>query len=223
MKTGATIAAILYTGLLLVAGTIPKSNENNNQENSPLDQLLNGNERFASMKQVHPHESKKRIDEIAAGQHPVAAVVCCSDSRVPPELIFDQGLGDLFVVRTAGNLMGGLEIGSIEYAVEHLGVKEVIVMGHKECGAVKAFVSGKEVPGHIKVIVDSIKAEHEIQEIASNDLHLLDDCIKANILHGIHQLQNQSTILAEKIKAGELHISAACYDIAKGKVELVKE
>ena len=190
---------------------------------SPIDQLLNGNERFAGHHPIHPHESRKRMEEISSGQHPIAAIVCCSDSRVPPEIIFDQGLGDLFVIRTAGNLMGGLEIGSLEYAVEHLGVKQVLVMGHKECGALKAFTEGQKVPGHIKDIVDSLKMEKEIRAISPGDKNLLDDCIRANVLHGIHQLQSQSSIIAEKIKSKELQVFGALYDLEKGVVQLVQE
>lgn len=190
---------------------------------APIDQLLKGNERFAGHHPLHPHESRKRMEEISDGQNPIAAIVCCSDSRVPPEIIFDQGLGDLFVIRTAGNLMGGLEIGSLEYAVEHLGVKQVLVMGHRECGALKAFMAGHKVPGHIQDIVDSIKMEKEILAITQGDKHLLDDCIRANILHGIHQLQSQSSIIAEKIKSKELKVIGALYDLENGVVQLVNE
>jgi carbonic anhydrase len=190
---------------------------------TPLDDLLEGNARFAAMHPSHPHESKKRMLEIAAAQHPFAVVVCCSDSRVPPEIIFDQGLGDLFVVRTAGNLMGSLEIGSIEYAVEHLGVKQVVIMGHRECGAIKAFTSGAEAPGSIHAIVDSIKAEQEIRQLPADDKDLFNDCIRANILHGVHQLKNQSNLLEEKCRKGELQLIGACYDLQKGLVEIVKE
>jgi len=188
-----------------------------------MEQLLEGNARFAEMHPLHPHESRQRIKEISSGQHPIAAIVCCSDSRVPPEIIFDQGLGDLFVIRTAGNLMGGLEIGSIEYAVEHLGVKQVVVMGHKECGALKAFTAKMEAPGHIRDIVDSIKKEQEIRKISGEGATLLDDCIRANILHGMHQLQSQSAIIAGKIRTGELNIQGALYDIEQGIVHLIKE
>ena len=190
---------------------------------SPIEQLIEGNERFAGNHSIHPHESRKRMEEITGGQHPIAAIVCCSDSRVPPEIIFDQGLGDLFVIRTAGNLLGGLEIGSIEYAVEHLGVRQVLVLGHKECGALKAFTEGKEVPGHIRDIVDSIKMEQEIRQIPPGDKNRLDVCIRANILHGIHQLQSQSTIIAEKIRTKEVQVFGAIYDLEKGLVQLVSE
>ncbi len=190
---------------------------------TPLEILLEGNKRFASMKPNHPHETRKRVDDISSSQHPFAAIICCSDSRVPPELVFDQGLGDLFVVRTAGNLMSGLEIGSIEYAVEHLGVKQVLIMGHKECGAIKAFISGGEPEGHIKDIVDSIKAEHEIKQIKPGDKDMLNDCIQANVLHGLHQLKLHSGILNEKIKKGELQVDGACYDLKSGLVNLIKD
>lgn len=213
----------LSVSLILLSGTGCGPMQQKSAYEEPLKQLLDGNKRFANLHALHPHETAKRRREIAEGQHPFAVVVCCSDSRVPPEVVFDQGLGDLFVVRTAGNLLGDLEIGSIEYAVEHLGVKQVVVMGHKECGAIKAFTEGGEVPGHIKCIVDSIKLEKEIQQIPANDAHLLDDCIRANILHGIHQLKQQSPIIAEKIRKGALQISGACYDIRSGVVELVKE
>lgn len=189
----------------------------------PLQSLLDGNQRFVTHHEKHPHQNSRRMREIAEGQHPTVAVICCSDSRVPPELIFDQGLGDLFVVRTAGNLMGGIEIGSIEYAVEHLGVKDILVMGHQGCGAVKAFVEGGEVPGHIRDIVDSIRAEREIRELHTDPAHLLEQCIRANILHGKHQLQTQSPVISEKLRSGALRISTACYDMEKGGVELIKE
>lgn len=218
-----TVLIAFSISLIFLNGTGCRPMQQETALDNPVKQLLDGNNRFANMHALHPHETAARLREIAEGQHPFAAVVCCSDSRVPPEVVFDQGLGDLFVVRTAGNLMGGLEIGSIEYAVEHLGVKQVVVMGHKECGAIKAFAEGGEVPGHIKDIVDSIKAEKEIQLIPANDQHLLDDCIRANILHGIHQLTQQSPIIAEKIRKGELQICGACYDIRRGIVELVKE
>ena len=194
------------------------------KQESDLKRLLaKGNQRFATMHPKHPHESKKRMLEIAKDQHPFAAVVCCSDSRVPPEVVFDQGLGDLFVVRTAGNLMGGLEVGSVEYAVEHLGVKLIIVMGHEGCGAIKAFVEGGEAHGHIRDIVDSIRAESEIRAINTEEKNLLQDCIRANIRHGIRKLKSQSAIIDEKVKSGKVEITGALYNLQKGLVYWIKE
>ncbi|MCU7550678.1 carbonic anhydrase [Chitinophagaceae bacterium LB-8] len=188
---------------------------------TPLEKLLSGNQRFASFHPVHPDETARRMKEISTAQHPFAVIVCCSDSRVPPELLFDQGLGDVFVIRTAGNVISGLEMGSIEYAVEHLGVNLVMVLGHEKCGAVKAFVDGGEAPGHIKDIVDSIKDELEIKTVAKDDKNRLDDCVKANVLHGVHQLETQSEILIEKEHKHELMIVGARYDLDEGRVSLI--
>jgi carbonic anhydrase len=188
-----------------------------------LQKLMDGNSRFAHWQPIHPDESRQRVIEISRAQYPFAVVIACSDSRVSPELIFDQGLGDLFVIRTAGNLIGGLEIGSVEYAVEHLGVDLIVVLGHQQCGAVKAFVGGGEVHGHIKDIIDSLKNEKEISNVSLNDKNRLDDCIRANILHGIHQLKEQSAIIKEKLDSKQLQIRACYYDLEKGIVSIVKE
>lgn len=216
---------IILSGICLFVSTACRHTQRPPQltNNEPLTDLMEGNKRFASHHATHPHSSGERMKSLEAGQHPPIAVICCSDSRVPPEIVFDQGLGDMFVVRTAGNLLGGLEIGSIEYAVEHLGVTEILVMGHRECGAVKAFISGGSTPGHIRDIVDSIRAEQEISLIPANDKNLLNDCIQANILHGIHQLKNQSEMITEKIREGKLQIHGACYDLSKGRVEIIKD
>ncbi len=222
MKTASILLIFIYFLLLMLAGLACRPPQKTKAA-TVIEQLLEGNQRFASMHQSHPHETKQRRVEISEAQHPFAAIICCSDSRVPPEIVFDQGLGDLFVVRTAGNLMSGLEIGSIEYAVEHLGVKEVIIMGHKECGALKAFTEGGTVSGHIKDIVDSIKSEKEIRLLPANDKNLLNDCIRANVLHGMHQLKLQSILLTDRMNKGELHVYGACYDIHSGAVELIRE
>lgn len=190
---------------------------------TPLEKLLEGNNHFAHLKPVHPDEDLRHLQDAAKEQHPFAVIVCCSDSRVSPELIFDQGIGDLFVIRTAGNIIGGIEIGSIEYAVEHLKVKLVVIMGHENCGAIKAFVEGNEAPGHIKDIVDSIKKEPEIEAIPMGDNNRLDDCVTANILHGVKQLQVQSAIIQDKLQRRELEILGARYDLDDFKVEFLNQ
>lgn len=213
--------------LLLFAMDCTQISNNNliaaSKEENPLQRLLNGNERFSHLKSTHPHEDLRRLKELSEEQHPFAVVVCCSDSRVSPEIIFDQGMGDLFVIRTAGNIIGSIEMGSIEYAVEHLGVKLVLLMGHEKCGAVKAFVAGGEAPGHIKDIVDSLKNEAEIIAIPASDKNRLDDCVTANVLHGIKQLHTQSNILAEKIEKKELAIIGVRYDLDDFKIVAVKQ
>lgn len=208
--------------LVVFAACGHKMNQPVATKSTTLEKLLEGNTRFAAAHPLHPDESRQRIGEIAKGQHPFAVVISCSDSRVPPELIFDQGLGDLFVIRTAGNLVGGLEIGSVEYAVEHLQVPLILVLGHEQCGAIKAFVEGGETPGHIKDIVDSIKAETEISAIAKDDKDRLAHCIEANLKHVTLQLQEQSSIIREKMEKGELKIVTARYDLEKGSVTMLK-
>lgn len=191
--------------------------------NSPLQRLLAGNDRFSDLQPIHPDEDVQRLREAAVAQHPFAVVVCCSDSRVSPELIFDEGIGNLFVIRTAGNIIGGLEIGSIEYAVEHLNVKLIVVMGHEKCGAIKAFIEGGEISGHIKDIVDSIKEEIEIKAISLNGANRMNDCIKANVQHGINQLMVQSRIIREKVKNKQVDIVGLRYDLDDLSVKILNQ
>jgi carbonic anhydrase len=125
---------------------------------SALQKLMTGNKRYYEGNLTHPNQTKVRILEVAKGQHPFAIILGCSDSRVPPEVIFDQGIGDLFIIRVAGNIIDNNALGSIEYAVEHLGVKLVVVLGHEKCGAVDATVKGGEAPGHIKYLIEDRKS-----------------------------------------------------------------
>src|SRR6478736_4693898 len=126
---------------LLFIGVFSACNHTDNNKLSPLQKLEEGNKRFASGKPIHPDETLERLRELKKGQHPFATIISCSDSRVPAELVFDQGLGDIFSIRTAGNVMGDYELGSIEYAVEHLDCKLIVVMGHENCGAIQAYAS----------------------------------------------------------------------------------
>lgn len=190
---------------------------------TPLQRLVAGNERFASFHPLHPDQTRQKLHDLEKGQHPFAAIVSCSDSRVPPELVFDQGLGDLFVIRTAGNVIGDFELGSIEYAVEHLGVQLVVVMGHEECGAIKAFLESDEheVEGHICHIVEAIREETEEQTILATVGKKTDPAVRANIRHGVTQIARSAPILAEKINNNKLRVVGAIYSIDDGKVEFL--
>lgn len=189
--------------------------------NPPLEKLLQGNDRFARMQSTHPHADMASLKNAARGQHPIAVVLSCSDSRVSPELVFDQGIGDLFVIRTAGNIISGIETGSIEYAVEHLHVPLILIMGHENCGAVKAYVEGGEAHGHITEIIDSLAQEAEIKNVPSTDNNRVDKCVVANVLHGIKQLQLQSPLIREKVQQRELMIAGARYDLDDLTVKLI--
>jgi carbonic anhydrase len=187
---------------------------------APLDELIEGNEKFVSQHPAHPHETIGRIHELKEGQHPFAVIVSCSDSRIPPELIFDQGLGDIFSIRTAGNVIGDYELGSIEYAIEHLHCKLIVVMGHENCGAVKAYAeSGNENQhDHIQSLISYIGSEEEIRNIRDSIHSNLDILVKANIAHGVNLLKSSTPVLKPLFDGNELKIIGAYYDLDSGKV-----
>jgi carbonic anhydrase len=206
---------------LLFISALSACNHTENTNLSPLQKLEEGNRRFASGKPVHPDETLERIRELKKGQHPFAIVVSCSDSRVPAELVFDQGLGDIFSIRTAGNVMGDYELGSIEYAVEHLDCKLIVVMGHKGCGAVKAFIDSKghyDHADHIKKIVEYIENEKEENDLAKEDKLSFDNAVNANIRHGVDFLRIAEPILKERFVQNKITIIGALYDIETGEV-----
>ncbi len=185
--------------------------------------LVQGNKRFYSEHPSHPHDDIATVKQLSDEQHPGAVVISCSDSRVSPELIFDQGLGDLFVIRTAGNIIGGIEIGSVEYAIAHFDIKLVVVMGHQQCGAIQAYLDDSIAPGHIKDIVDSIANEAEIRDIhAYHRNNNADLYVRANVLHGMRQLTRQSDIIRERLLNQEIQVVGAVYKINEGKVEFIQ-
>ncbi|GAB2652269.1 carbonic anhydrase [Flavihumibacter cheonanensis] len=184
-----------------------------------VERLLEGNKRYTQYKPIHPDESRLRRKELTKGQHPYAVVVTCSDSRVSPELVFDQGLGDIFVIRTAGNIMGDIELGSIEYAVEHLNVPLVMVVGHEGCGAIGAYMKGEHASGHLKTIVDSIAAESEIKALQLKGDQIFDHFVKANIQHGVREIIQSSPVIRERIARGSLTVMGGYERLEDGKVE----
>lgn len=188
-----------------------------------LKLLMDGNKRYVAGKSAGPHRSAKRRAEIAQGQNPFAVIVGCSDSRVPPELLFDQGFGDLFVVRTAGNVVDSVALGSIEYAVEHLGVKLIVVLGHERCGAVGATVKGGEAPGNLKSIVDAIKPAVDKakakSEHGSHGCDLVCSAVKSNVKLVAEKMRT-SSVLAELIDDGLLKVVGAYYDLDSGVTTL---
>lgn len=186
----------------------------------PLDKLIIGNQRFVKGYPIHPDETLERIRELKKGQHPFAVVVGCSDSRIPPELIFDQGLGDIFTIRTAGNVIGDYELGSVEYAVEHLKCNLVVVLGHENCGAIQAFISSdnQRHEDHIQTIVDYISNEDEEKAILDSIKSNPDLAVRANIKHGVFLLQNSTPILKHLVQSGKVAVIGAYYDLDSGKV-----
>jgi carbonic anhydrase len=185
----------------------------------PVERLLEGNRRFVQARQRHPDATPRRRREVAGGQHPFAVVLACADSRVAPELLFDTGLGDLFTVRVAGNLLNDENVASIEYAVEHLHVPLVVVLGHERCGAVAAALEKKELPGHLGSLARGLAPAVAAAEGRQGDR--LDLAVRANVEHVVQALRASHPILAEHAAKGALRIVGARYDLDTGEVELV--
>jgi carbonic anhydrase len=180
--------------------------------------LMAGNARFVAGK-THPGSSIARRKKLASGQHPQTIVLACSDSRVSPELVFDQGLGDLFVIRAAGNVAGPVGLGSIEYAVAHVHSTLLVVLGHQKCGAVEAACSGDKMPSsNLEAIVDKINpAVTKAKTYAKSD-DLLESAIKENVHQSATDVLANSEILREAVKAGKLTVIEAEYELEGGAV-----
>jgi carbonic anhydrase len=188
--------------------------------------LLEGNKRFVSGRLIHPGRKPEDFAALAEGQAPLTAIVGCADSRVAPELIFDQGVGDLFVVRVAGNIVSGggpLVKGSIEFAVAVLGVRLIMVLGHTQCGAVKAAIehidSNDALPGSIGDLIDPIRAA--VTAVKGQPGDKLENVTKANVERGVKRLETLDPILSKAVKAGELKVVGAVYELKSGAVKLV--
>jgi carbonic anhydrase len=188
-----------------------------------LKLLKDGNERYAAGKLQYPHQSReRRALTFGQGQHPFATVLSCSDSRVPVELIFDQGLGDLFVVRVAGNVAQVDELGSIEYAVEHLATPLVVVLGHSQCGAVTAVVENAKVHGHLAALLAPIKlavAKARSENPALSGEAFLNAAVQANIWQAVEDLFQKSQDIRAKAKAGKVTVVGALYELDTGQVQ----
>jgi carbonic anhydrase len=187
-----------------------------------LRRLMAGNARFAAGDAHRPRQSTKRRVAVAEGQKPFAAVLTCADSRVPPEIVFDQGIGDLFVVRVAGNTADTVVVGSLEYAVEVLGSILVFVLGHSECGAVKAAIDvtkGATLPGDLPAVVAPIIPAVEAVKDRPKD-ELLEAATEQNI-HLAMTALSAAGLLADRVTAGTLLIAGGEYELASGRVDSV--
>jgi len=183
-----------------------------------LQMLMEGNQRFVQRKRKNPNQDFARLTEVAKTQKPFAAILGCADSRVPSEIVFDQGLGDLFVCRVAGNVATPEEIGSLEFGTLILGSKVIMVMGHKRCGAVEATIKGAQVPGQIASLLDAIKPA--VERSKNQPGNQLENACKANILVQIQKLKS-SPVLSQLINEGKLKIVGGYYDLDNGVVTMV--
>lgn len=195
---------------------------------TPLGKLDWGNKQFAQGRLSLPHTDPQTRTQLAVeGQRPFAVVLTCADSRVPPEIVFEQGLGDLFVLRVAGNVPNALQIASIEYAVAHLETPLIVVLGHTHCGAVKATVEsqGHELEGSLPSLVKAIEPAY--RKVKASHPHLKDDAllervVRQNVLESLLTIWKRSHIVQEHAKKGKLTFAGGVYDLKSGAVEWLK-
>ncbi|MDF2096893.1 carbonic anhydrase [Aquibaculum arenosum] len=220
-------AAALLPGLphaLMAASGVPPTSLS---ADAALERLMEGNSRYAA--NLHLHGPAADREALATGQAPFAVVLACADSRVAPELVFDQGPGGLFTIRLAGNFVTDYGLASIEYAVEYLQVPLVMVMGHSGCGAVSAAVDAVEsdarFPGELDKLVGRItpvvRDLNGQQDEGANGEKLLDQAIRENARRNARLLESEGAILPQRVREGRLRVVAALHDLAGGHVYLV--
>jgi carbonic anhydrase len=216
-----TIALPALIALAFVSRGAAVEQERSPSAESALQELKVGNQHHVAHRDVHPHASAARQRELVHGQHPHASILSCADSRVPPEIIFDQGLGDLFTVRAAGNVAGDIEIGSLECAVAHLDTPLLVVMGHQSCGAVTAAVDGGEAIGHtvafIKPILPAVEQARKLPGSA------IENAIRINVEPVVDQLRTTGPVLADRVAHGKLRIVGAVCALDTGRVAWLPE
>lgn len=187
--------------------------------------LIYGNKRFARGKSVMPRRTEEVLEASALGQTPFATIIGCADSRVPNEIVFDQGVGDIFVTRTAGQVMAEASFGTIEYSTEILNTKLIVVLGHEMCGAVDAAMKlPKNPPAHVVSLINAIKPAAMAAYGRSDDPEeRLDIAIRENVLRQVELLRTLEPILSDRFDKGEILIVGAVYDINTGYVEFLEE
>jgi carbonic anhydrase len=200
----------------LVVGITGTAQERQTTADQALQELKVGNVHHANHRYKHPHETPIRQHELTAGQPPHAVILGCADSRVPPEIIFDQGLGDLFTVRVAGNVAGINEVASIEYAVEHLHTPLLVVIGHQKCGAVSAAVEGGNADGPLPEIIKAIQPAVDQAKGMPGDV--IDNAVQKNVEMVVSQLRTSQPLLSSLVKTGKLRVVGAVYSLDTGRV-----
>ena len=182
-----------------------------------LAELKAGNAHHVAKKYQRPHQTVARQQALVSSQSPHSAILACADSRVPPEIIFDEGLGDIFDVRLAGNVAGDHATASLEYAAEHLHVPLIVVMGHTHCGAVTAALEGGTLPGKLPSLIAALRPA--VEQSAKEPGDRLDNAVRDNVLLVVEQLRTSKPVLSELVATGKLRIVGAVYSLETGKVE----
>lgn len=200
------------------AAEIPSNSPESLSPDAALQKLMSGNQRFVNHQPQYPDQSALRLQEVAQAQHPFATILSCADSRVPAEIVFDQGIGDIFDVRIAGNIATHEAIGSIEYAVVLLGSPLLMVMGHERCGAVTAAVQNESLLGDISTFVKAIKPA--LKKVKSQPGDAVENAVVANVQYQIERLK-RSPLLTEQVRSGKLKIVGGRYDLDTGRVSII--
>ncbi len=209
---GALFGTALSTLLPSEAAAMPLSPDVYRDPAAALAALYDGNSRFVKGEVMAPNRNMARLKEVAAGQKPFAAFLGCADSRVPVEIVFDQGFGDVFVTRIAGNVADPAIIGSLEFGTEVLGAQVLYVLGHTKCGAVSATMAGNDVPGQISTLYQHLRR-------AAKESHGdLTRAITRNVELQAEILKEASPVIAKRVKAGTLVIAGGVYDLETGRV-----
>lgn len=213
---------VLATGALLLTISLPRALGGESLTPAAARQrLIEGNRHFISGKLDHPHQDPRYRHDLSRGQHPFATVIACADSRVPPEILFDEGLGDLFVIRTAGHVLDEAVLGTLEYAVKHLRTPLIVVLGHENCGAVTAAVRPGEHPEHLEHLVEAIRPAARLARIPHHDDQeevLVHRAVLHHVRLSAEALPRRSDLIRRALERGELEISGAVYDLADGIV-----
>ncbi|MEH1798244.1 MAG: carbonic anhydrase [Nostoc sp.] len=200
------------------AAEIPSTSAESLNPDAALQKLIDGNQRFVDHHPQYPDQSELRLHEVAQAQHPFATILSCADSRVPAEIVFDQGIGDIFDVRIAGNIATREAIGSIEYAVVLLGSPLLMVMGHERCGAVTAAVQNESLLGDIGTFVKAIKPA--VKKVKGQPGDAVENAVVANVQYQIERLK-RSQLLTEQVRSGKLKIVGGRYDLDTGRVTII--
>jgi carbonic anhydrase len=213
MMRGTIIRTLLAVAL---CGVVAAAQDKEPSAADVLRELQAGNDHHVSKRYQHPHQSAARQRELASGQHPHAIVLSCADSRVAPESVLDQGLGDLFDVRVAGNIAGDTELASIEYAAAHLHSPLMVVMGHQKCGAVTAAADSAEAEGHLPSLLELIRPA--VASARSQQGDLIDNAVRINVENVMRQVRGSKPVLAPLIERGVLTVVGAVYSLDSGRV-----